>query len=54
MFINGDNCTQYVILFIVAVDVLVTIVVDDFCIIILIIKLITLNLHLVTVFHSRC
>lgn len=31
MFINGDNCTQYAILFIVAVDVLVTIVDDGFC-----------------------
>lgn len=30
-FFNGDNCTQFAILFIVAEDALVTIVVDDFC-----------------------
>lgn len=32
IFINGDNCTQFAILFIVAEDdALVTIVGDDFC-----------------------
>lgn len=31
MFINGDNCTQFAILFIVSEDVLVTIVDDGFC-----------------------